>query len=163
METEERVACPWCAEQIMPTAIVCPHCQRNTGFIESPRRKPAVSMLGVVIAALIVVAVVAGTGYYVLLARSSSDEASGRSCKTTAEGVLSVGRYDSPALIRIDNQADPLVDNTDAPPVDGPVYVCAGVGFFNDGYKAPIEYGMYNEGNEVAFGYEATGDAVRVE
>lgn len=57
METEERVACPWCAEQIMPAAIVCPHCQRNTGFVAPPPKEPTHSGLS---AAVIVALVFAG-------------------------------------------------------------------------------------------------------
>jgi len=59
METEERVACPWCAEQIMPAAIVCPHCQRNTGFVAPPPKEPTHSGLS---AAVIVALVLAGDG-----------------------------------------------------------------------------------------------------
>lgn len=53
MDATERVACPWCAEQIMPTAIVCPHCQRNTGFVKPPEKEP--SRIG--LTAMVVVAV----------------------------------------------------------------------------------------------------------
>lgn len=123
------------------------------------------SILGIVIAALIAVLLAAGVGYGVWYYQSESAASSedAAKCKKAAEGVLSVGRYDSPALIRIDNDPRPTVDNTGAPPVDGPVLICTGVGFFNDGYKAPIDYGMVNEDGEVGFMYEATGDIERVQ
>lgn len=55
----ERVACPWCAEQIMPVAIVCPHCNRTTGFVEVPAAPPKESSgYGVLAIGLLVVAVV---------------------------------------------------------------------------------------------------------
>ena len=56
MDTTERVACPWCAEQIMPTAIVCPHCQRNTGFVKSPEKES--SGYGVLAVAMVVMVVI---------------------------------------------------------------------------------------------------------
>jgi hypothetical protein len=129
------------------------------------RNDRGASVVGIVIAVLIVVSIAAGVGYYVwyLQGASAASSEGAEKCKKAAEGVLSVGRYDSPALIRIDNKPNPKVDNTDVPPVDGPVLICEGVGFFNDGYKAPIEYGMVNEDSEVGFVYEPTGDLERVE
>ena len=127
------------------------------------RGRPGASILGITIAALIAVAIAAGVGYYVWQqAGSGTSTEAAMKCKKAAEGVLSVGRYDTPALIRIDNDPSPSVDNTSAPPVDGPVLICTGVGFFNDGYKVSIDYGMVNEDGEVGFMYEATGELERV-
>lgn len=128
------------------------------------RGRPGASILGITIAVLIAVAAAGGVGYYVWYHQgaSATSPEGGVKCKKAAEGVLSVGRYDTPALIRIDNDPSPSVDNTSAPPVDGPVLICTGVGFFNDGYKVSIDYGMVNEDGEVGFVYEATGELERV-
>lgn len=133
--------------------------------MDTTDKHSGLTVLGIVIAALVVVSVAAGIGYWVWYYQGASASSSegARKCKDTAVGVLSSGRYDNPALIRIDNQPSPSVDNTAAPPVDGPVLICTGTGFFNDGYKSPIEYGMVNEDGEVGFMYEVTGELERVQ
>ncbi len=128
-------------------------------------KRSGLTTLGIIVAALVVLMVAAGVGYGVWYYQdaSAANSEDAAKCKNSAEGALSVGRYDSPALIRIDNQPDPSTDNTAAPPSNGPVLICTGVGFFNDGYKAPIEYGMVNEDGEVVFMYRQTGDLERVQ
>ena len=65
--TEQRVACPWCAEQIMPTAIICPHCQRVTGFVEPPPKQPSHAGLTVAIVVALVLSGLALLGMVVSL------------------------------------------------------------------------------------------------
>ena len=68
METEQRVSCPWCAEQIMPTAIICPHCKQTTGFVEVPRPEPKASNgYGTLAVGLLVVVVIIVVIYFSLV------------------------------------------------------------------------------------------------